>query len=95
MVRSIRALSGPVSAIPEGKPLQKLTLLGVTAFPDWFASGTQEYWNNEFTTFFSAETGVDIDALWIGMYIADYPGRPCLHNDRHERSKQLLRLALQ
>jgi alpha-glucosidase len=41
-------------------------LLGVTAFPDWFAMGTQEYWNSEFATFFDAETGVDIDALWIG-----------------------------
>jgi alpha-glucosidase len=41
-------------------------LPGVTAFPDWFATGTQEYWNSEFTTFFNADTGVDIDALWIG-----------------------------
>ncbi|KAK0248374.1 hypothetical protein B0A54_17123 [Friedmanniomyces endolithicus] len=40
---------------------------GVTAFPDWFAPGTQSYWNNEFDTFFSPETGVDIDALWIDM----------------------------
>ncbi|KAK1057199.1 hypothetical protein LTR12_013002 [Friedmanniomyces endolithicus] len=40
---------------------------GVTAFPDWFAPGTQGYWNNEFDTFFSPETGVDIDALWIDM----------------------------
>ncbi|KAK0258364.1 hypothetical protein LTR35_018165 [Friedmanniomyces endolithicus] len=38
---------------------------GVTAFPDWFAPGTQGYWNNEFDTFFSPATGVDIDALWI------------------------------
>ncbi|KAK0950431.1 hypothetical protein LTS01_025591 [Friedmanniomyces endolithicus] len=40
---------------------------GVTAFPDWFAPGTQGYWNNEFDTFFSPATGVDIDALWIDM----------------------------
>lgn len=40
---------------------------GVTAFPDWFHPDTQEYWNNEFLNFFSAEDGLDIDALWIDM----------------------------
>ena len=36
-------------------------------FPDWFHSNTQEYWNSEFSSFFNAETGLDIDALWIDM----------------------------
>ena len=40
---------------------------GVTAFPDWFNPSTQGYWSGEFDTFFSADTGVDIDALWIDM----------------------------
>lgn len=40
---------------------------GVTAFPDWFDEQTQEYWNKEFAAFFDAETGIDIDALWIDM----------------------------
>ncbi|KAJ4376120.1 hypothetical protein N0V83_001401 [Neocucurbitaria cava] len=40
---------------------------GVTAFPDWFHENTQSYWDNEFATFFSADTGVDIDGLWIDM----------------------------
>lgn len=40
---------------------------GVTAFPDWFASGTQGYWDKQFQTFFNDETGVGIDALWIDM----------------------------
>ncbi|KAK5136148.1 hypothetical protein LTR08_003985 [Meristemomyces frigidus] len=40
---------------------------GVTAFPDWFAPGTQTYWDGEFDSFFDPETGVDIDALWIDM----------------------------
>ncbi|KAK4551744.1 hypothetical protein LTR86_010937 [Recurvomyces mirabilis] len=40
---------------------------GVTAFPDWFAPGTQGYWNGEFDSFFDPATGVDIDALWIDM----------------------------
>jgi alpha-glucosidase len=36
-------------------------------FPDWFHSNTQQYWNEEFARFFDADTGVDIDALWIDM----------------------------
>lgn len=40
---------------------------GVTVFPDWFHTSTQSYWNNEFSTFFSPENGVDIDGLWIDM----------------------------
>ncbi|KAF2014919.1 glycoside hydrolase family 31 protein [Aaosphaeria arxii CBS 175.79] len=40
---------------------------GVTAFPDWFHDKVQEYWDNEFQTFFNRDTGVDIDALWIDM----------------------------
>lgn len=40
---------------------------GVAAFPDWFNPKTQEYWNNEFSTFFDAKEGVDIDGLWIDM----------------------------
>lgn len=40
---------------------------GVTVFPDWFNTGTQSYWDNEFATFFSPENGVNIDGLWIDM----------------------------
>jgi alpha-glucosidase len=40
---------------------------GVTAFPDWFHSNAQSYWDAEFAAFFNPETGVDIDALWIDM----------------------------
>jgi len=40
---------------------------GVTAFPDWFAPNTQDYWDGEFSTFFDPKSGVDIDALWIDM----------------------------
>ncbi|KAL1304389.1 hypothetical protein AAFC00_003389 [Neodothiora populina] len=40
---------------------------GVTAFPDWFHPNTQGYWDGEFDSFFDADTGVDIDALWIDM----------------------------
>jgi alpha-glucosidase len=40
---------------------------GVTVFPDWFNSGVQSYWNNEFSLFFAPSNGVDIDGLWIDM----------------------------
>lgn len=40
---------------------------GVTVFPDWFNTGVQSYWNNEFSIFFSPQNGVDIDGLWIDM----------------------------
>ena len=39
---------------------------GVTVFPDWFNTGVQDFWNNEFATFFSPD-GVNIDGLWIDM----------------------------
>lgn len=40
---------------------------GPASYPDWFAANTTAYWNNEFAVFFSPETGVDIDYLWIDM----------------------------
>ncbi|KAI9688796.1 MAG: hypothetical protein M1822_001153 [Bathelium mastoideum] len=50
-----------------GSVYQGVVWPGVTAFPDWFAPGTQDYWNGEFSSFFSATDGLDIDALWIDM----------------------------
>lgn len=40
---------------------------GVTVFPDWFAKNVGSYWTNQFKSFFSPKTGVDIDGLWIDM----------------------------
>lgn len=40
---------------------------GPTNFPDWFAPSSQDFWTEMFNTFFNAETGVDIDGLWIDM----------------------------
>ncbi|KAL9118812.1 MAG: hypothetical protein Q9187_004633 [Circinaria calcarea] len=51
----------------DGSIFQGVVWPGITAFPDWFAPVTQEYWNNEFSTFFSRENGIDIDGLWIDM----------------------------
>lgn len=52
---------------PNGSTYQGVVWPGVTTWPDWFASGTQDYWNDEFASFFDPKTGVDIDALWIDM----------------------------
>ncbi|KAH6884189.1 glycoside hydrolase, family 31 [Thelonectria olida] len=51
---------------------------GVTAYPDWFSENISEYWNGEFARFFDADTGVDIDALWIDMNEpANFCNFPC------------------
>jgi alpha-glucosidase len=51
-------------------------------FPDWFHSNTQKYWNNEFASFFNADSGVDIDALWIDMNEpSNFCEYPCLNPD--------------
>ncbi|CBX98711.1 similar to alpha-glucosidase [Plenodomus lingam JN3] len=52
---------------PDGSIFEGRVWPGVTAFPDWFHSNVQDYWDYEFATFFDADTGVDIDALWIDM----------------------------
>lgn len=38
---------------------------GVVVYPDWFAEKIQDYWNNEFATFFTHDGGIDIDGLWM------------------------------
>lgn len=51
---------------------------GVTAYPDWFHPNIESYWNNEFAEFFNADTGVDIDGVWIDMNEpASFCSYPC------------------
>ena len=51
---------------------------GPTVFPDWFAPGIQQFWTEEFTTFFDPSEGVDIDGLWIDMNeAANFCEYPC------------------
>ncbi|GBE82887.1 Probable alpha/beta-glucosidase [Sparassis crispa] len=40
---------------------------GVTVFPDWFNPAAQDFWSYEFSTFYNATTGLDIDGAWIDM----------------------------
>ncbi|KAG8533509.1 uncharacterized protein KY384_002295 [Bacidia gigantensis] len=51
----------------DGSIYQGVVWPGVAAFPDWFNPATKDYWNSQFAEFFSADTGVDIDGLWIDM----------------------------
>ncbi|KAH9857437.1 alpha-glucosidase [Lenzites betulinus] len=51
---------------------------GVTVFPDWFNTKTQDYWNNEFKLFYNPENGLDIDGVWIDMNEpASFCNYPC------------------
>ncbi|KAF2655249.1 glycoside hydrolase family 31 protein [Lophiostoma macrostomum CBS 122681] len=40
---------------------------GVVAWPDWFAQNTQQWWSDQFSTFYNADTGIDIDGIWVDM----------------------------
>ncbi|GAB1217898.1 hypothetical protein ATERTT37_007141 [Aspergillus terreus] len=57
---------------------------GVTVYPDWFHPDIQEYWNSEFSAFFSADDGVDIDGLWIDMNeAANFCTWPCADPEQY------------
>ncbi|KAE8142571.1 putative alpha/beta-glucosidase agdC [Aspergillus pseudotamarii] len=63
---------------------------GVTAYPDWFHPDIQDYWNSEFSTFFNAETGVDIDGLWIDMNEAsNFCPDPCTDPEKYSSDNNL------
>ncbi|CAE6449622.1 unnamed protein product [Rhizoctonia solani] len=51
---------------------------GVTVYPDWFHPKVDSYWTNEFKEYFNAETGIDIDGVWIDMNEpASFCNYPC------------------
>ncbi|KAL2871834.1 putative alpha-glucosidase [Aspergillus lucknowensis] len=63
---------------------------GVTVYPDWFHPGIEEYWNGEFNEFFDAETGVDIDGLWIDMNeAANFCPFPCTDPEKYALENDL------
>lgn len=50
----------------------------MTAFPDWFHPNIGPFWDGEFAKFFSADSGVDIDGVWIDMNEpANFCNYPC------------------
>lgn len=55
---------------------------GPTVFPDWFHPKTQQYWDEQFESFFDPATGVDIDGLWNDMNEpANFCPYPCSDPD--------------
>ncbi|KAF7592271.1 hypothetical protein BBP40_000402 [Aspergillus hancockii] len=63
---------------------------GATAYPDWFHPDIQEYWNTEFGEFFDADTGVDIDGLWIDMNeAANFCPYPCTDAEKYSSDNNL------
>lgn len=64
----------------DGSVYQGVVWPGPSYFPDWFHPNSQQYWSEQFATFFDGVNGPDIDALWIDMnepanfYNRPYPG---------------------
>lgn len=40
---------------------------GTVVWPDWLAPNTSKWWANQIATAFSAETGVNLDGIWVDM----------------------------
>lgn len=40
---------------------------GASSWVDWLHPNAQTFWTGQVTSFFSAETGVDVDGIWIDM----------------------------
>ncbi|KAH8830750.1 glycoside hydrolase family 31 protein [Flagelloscypha sp. PMI_526] len=62
---------------PDGQETLSLVWPGVTVYPDWFNPATQDYWNNQFSTFYSAETGLDLLTLLFSTGPVQEPANFC------------------
>ena len=40
---------------------------GATSWVDWLHPNAQDFWDGEMMSFFNAETGVNVDGIWIDM----------------------------
>ncbi|KAL4885478.1 glycosyl hydrolases family 31-domain-containing protein [Aspergillus karnatakaensis] len=75
-----------------GSIYQGVVWAGPSYFPDWFHPNSQQYWTEQFTTFFDGVNGPDIDALWIDMnepanfYNRPYPGNNTTPEDFAENN---------
>ncbi|KAF2170443.1 glycoside hydrolase family 31 protein [Zasmidium cellare ATCC 36951] len=78
---------------PNGSAVPGVVWGGGSIYPDWFDPAVQDFWNGEFAKFFSAESGIDIDGLWIDMNeAANFCNPTCrnatldgIHQQRPER----------
>ncbi|KAF1957012.1 hypothetical protein CC80DRAFT_53359 [Byssothecium circinans] len=51
----------------DGSDLLGVQWPGVVAWPDWLAPQTNEWWTDEFKRFFSPESGINLDGIWVDM----------------------------
>ncbi|KAF2853273.1 glycoside hydrolase family 31 protein [Plenodomus tracheiphilus IPT5] len=51
----------------DGTDLLGVQWPGEVAWPDWFAPNTQQWWTEEFESFFSPESGINLDGIWVDM----------------------------
>ncbi|KAH7082944.1 glycosyl hydrolases family 31-domain-containing protein [Paraphoma chrysanthemicola] len=51
----------------DGTDISGIQWPGESVWPDWFAPKTQEWWTGEIESFFSKDTGIDVDGLWVDM----------------------------
>lgn len=51
----------------DGTDLLGVQWPGAVVWPDWFAPNTQKWWTDEILTSFDADTGIDLDGIWVDM----------------------------
>ncbi|KAF2126412.1 glycoside hydrolase family 31 protein [Dothidotthia symphoricarpi CBS 119687] len=57
---------------------------GPTVFPDWSNPSSQQYWDEQFESFFDPAAGVDIDGLWNDMNEpANFCPYPCVNPEAY------------
>jgi alpha-glucosidase len=51
----------------DGTDLLGVQWPGAVAWPDWFHPNAQKWWTDEVLSFFNANSGVNIDGIWVDM----------------------------
>ncbi|KAH9483447.1 putative alpha/beta-glucosidase agdC [Psilocybe cubensis] len=73
---------------PNGSESLGVVWPGVTVFPDWFHPNAQQFWTNEFESFYNPDTGLDIDGAWIDMNEpSNFCNLPC--DDPYQQAIQM------
>lgn len=51
----------------DGSDLLGVQWPGTVAWPDWFAPQTSKWWIDEIQRFFDADSGINLDGIWVDM----------------------------
>lgn len=51
----------------DGSELLGVQWPGAVTWPDWFHPNAEKWWTDEIIKFFDADSGVDIDGIWVDM----------------------------